>query len=199
MSIQWSVLDPSQWQNEAIPDVDLVRPLRCVRCLCPGKVRGKVYLHGHGKRERIVVVAPALDGDEVELLECWVRRYRCQRCGAVITVLPRGVLPRYLYSAAAIVMAFIMVADSPMGDGLSDTEAYDQQGMNPLRCWKKLDNYRWRSIDRWLFKAQQWWPGRVFTTMTELVLGFIVDAGGDGRREVLAAALGAHARWGCAM
>ena len=104
MSIQWSDLDPSQWQNEAIPDVDLVRPLRCVRCLCPGKAPGKVYLHGHGKRERSVVVAPALDGDEVELLECWVRRYRCQQCGAVITVLPKGVLPRYLYSAATIVM-----------------------------------------------------------------------------------------------
>lgn len=197
MTIEWCDVDPRQWCTEAIPDVDLVRPASCSRCLIPARSDGRVNLHGHGTREREVVVRAVLDDeDEVELLDCWVRRYECQCCGAVITVLPKGVLPRYLYGAAAIVSAFLLVAHQPVGEGLSDAEAYDRQGMYPRRCWRKLDPYRWRSLDRWLCVAERWWPGRAFKTLDGLVSGFVVDAGGADRREVLAAALGAHARWG---
>jgi hypothetical protein len=200
MTIEWCDLDPRQWCMEAIPDVDLVRPRSCPRCRIPGKTAVKVNLHGHGKRERCVVVAPVLDDDdEVELLDCWVRRYECQCCGAVITVLPKGVLPRYLYSAAAIVTAFLLVAAEPVGRGLSEAEAYERQGMYRRRCWRTLDPYRWRSLDRWLVQARHWWPGRAVVGLEELVLGFVVDAGSRDRREVLAAALGAHARWGWAV
>jgi hypothetical protein len=198
MPIEWCDLDPQQWSKEAVPDVDLVRPACCSCCGNPGKTARKVNLHGHGKRERSVVVAPVLgDGGEVELLECWVRRYECQLCGAVVTVLPKGVLPRYLYSAAAIVSAFLLVARDPVGEGLSDADAYDLQGMYRRRCWRTLDPYRWRSLDRWFGMAARWWPGRAITGLEGLVLGFVVDAGSHDRREVLVAALGAHARWGC--
>ena len=198
MTIEWCDLDPRQWSIETIPDVELVRPANCPRCRSPGRTAEKVNVHGHGKRERSVVVAPVLDDDDdVELLECWVRRYECQCCGAVITVLPKGVLPRCLYSAAAIVTAFLLVAAEPVGEGLSEADAYDLQGMYRRRCWRTLDPYRWRSLDRWFGMAGRWWPGRAITGLEELLLGFVVDAGSHDRREVLVVALGAHARWGC--
>ena len=53
----------------------------------------------------MVVVAPATSGRPAEVVESWSRRYRCTACGAITVVLPDGVMPRFLYSAAAIVMA----------------------------------------------------------------------------------------------
>jgi hypothetical protein len=200
MTIEWSDIDPCQWCLEALPDVDLVRPPACPTCLTAAQVGGRVNLHGHGIRQREVVVPAVIDEDDrVELLECWVCRYRCKLCGAVVTVLPKGVLPRCLYSAAAMVAAFLLVADKPVGDGLSDADAYDRQGMNPRRGWTKPWPYRWRSLDRWLGMAASWWPGRAVAGLQGLLLGFVVDAQSDARREVLAAAVGAHVRWGCAM
>jgi hypothetical protein len=117
----------------------------------------------------------------------------------VVTVLPKGVLPRYLYSVAAMVMAFLLVAGGPVGEGLSEAEAYDRQGMNRRRGWTKPWPYRWRSLGRWFGMAGTWWPGRAVAGLRELLLGFVVDAGSDARREVLASAVGTHVRWGCAM
>jgi hypothetical protein len=42
------------------------------------------------------------------VIEC--RRYRCVQCGAVITVVPRGVAPRRHYGHAAIAMALTLWA-----------------------------------------------------------------------------------------
>lgn len=42
------------------------------------------------------------------MIEC--RRYRCVRCGAVLTVVPRGVSPRRHYGHAAIAMALTLWA-----------------------------------------------------------------------------------------
>jgi hypothetical protein len=36
------------------------------------------------------------------------RRYRCTRCGAVLTVVPRGVVPRRHYGYAALALAFTL-------------------------------------------------------------------------------------------
>jgi hypothetical protein len=200
MPIEWSDIDPHQWCLEALPDVDLVRPPACPICLTAAKIGGRVILQGHGKRQREVVVPAVVDEeDDVELLDCWVRRYRCVLCGAVITVLPKGVLPRYLYSAAAMVMALLLVANKPVGEGKSDAAAYDRQGMNPRRRWTKSWPYRWRSLDRWFAMAGTWWPGRAVGNLEALLTGFVVDAQSDARREVLAAAVGTHVRWGCAM
>jgi len=91
------------------------------------------------------------------------------------------------------------VAGKPVGEGKSDAETYDRQGMNRRRGWTKPWTYRWRSLDRWLWMAKTWWPGRAAAGLEALLLGFVVDAGSDGRREVLASAVGAHVRWGCAM
>jgi hypothetical protein len=42
------------------------------------------------------------------VIEC--RRYRCVRCGAVLTVVPRGVAPRRHYGHAAFAMALTLWA-----------------------------------------------------------------------------------------
>ncbi len=181
------------------PDVDDVRPKRCRRCRRPARDGGRIILHGHGKRSRSVVVVAALEEDpRPELGECWQRRYRCTACKAVVVVLPRGVMPRYLYSAGAIVMAFFLTTAPPTGDGRSDADAYARQGMYQRTCWNAAEPYRWRSIDRWTDAAKRWWPtltGRV----TTLLIGFIERSGTGGRRDTLAAALGAHVQWGEAM
>jgi hypothetical protein len=38
-----------------------------------------------------------------------VRRYRCRRCGAITTVLPRGLLARRYYSGGAIALGLLLL------------------------------------------------------------------------------------------
>jgi hypothetical protein len=64
-------------------------------------------LHGHGVRSR-QVLGPLTWGGLPLALEVWVRRYRCTRCRATCTVVPREVLTRRLYSAPAIAMALAL-------------------------------------------------------------------------------------------
>ncbi|HEX9402352.1 MAG TPA: hypothetical protein VF912_19775, partial [Anaeromyxobacter sp.] len=86
------------------PAVDEVRPGRCPACEAPSRPGGALGLHGHGLRERHQW-GPAARGGLPELIGILVRRYRCQQCGAVVVVVPRGVLRRRLYSATAIALA----------------------------------------------------------------------------------------------
>ena len=134
---------PVCWRLDQIPDVDDARPLRCPRprCLAPARNGSRIVLHGHGVRSRSVIVPPTM-GERPNLTECWCRRYRCTACTAVISVLPIGVLPRYLYSVFAIVMAFLQVVEEPIGRGATDAIAYKRQGMNPTRSWRPRVDWR---------------------------------------------------------
>ncbi len=58
-------------------------------------------LRGHGLRLR-QVLGPLMPGEPAQMVTVQVRRYRCTACRAIITVAPRGVLRRRLYSASAI-------------------------------------------------------------------------------------------------
>ena len=152
---------------EEIPAVDDVQPKRCAKCQQPVRRGKRVVLHGHGVRTRMVVVAPvlllvaAVGGDPAQVLECWERRYRCTACGAILVVLPKGVMPRYLYSAAAIVAAFFLVAKQPVGQGLSQAEAYDRQGMLRGATSRAFSDpgYYWPSLKRWAARARCRWTG----------------------------------------
>lgn len=193
-SIQWAGGAPVGWGLDEIPEVDDVRPNRCPGCLHPARVGSRIVLHGHGVRTRGVVVAPA-SGCGPRLRECWCRRYRCTQCGAVTTVLPVGVMPRYLYSVLAIVLAFTLVAEEPVGQGLTDTLAYKRQGMNRLRRWHRGFDWRWRSLDRWKARVPNWWPG-LPDTLEGLLIGLRHRAGGTDPPALLAAAIASHVRWG---
>lgn len=109
-------------------------------------------------RIREVVVEPSFEGAPAEVVECWQRRYRCVDCNAVQVVLPAGVMPRFLYSVGAIVMALLFTALRPIGFGLSHAEAYGRQGQY-RKAWRDPLKYRWRSLGRWAALAlENWWP-----------------------------------------
>lgn len=91
-----------------MPGVDEVRPGRCACCgVASRPVGGRVALHGHGLRGRQLRGPLAPDGSPVTA-EILCRRYRCQRCGAVLVVVPRGVLPRRYFSGCAIAWALAL-------------------------------------------------------------------------------------------
>lgn len=185
------------WRVESLPGVDDVRPARCRRCGRPSRRGRRVVLHGHGVRLRTVVVLPALSKGGDRLCECWQRRYRCTACGAVAVVLPAGVMPRCLYSTAAVVVAFFLTAAAPLGRGHSHDEAYRRQGMysrlstggQAEPCW------RWRSLDRWAAMAGQWWPQGQGFAVSSLLVGWIERSGGGGLAGQVRAALDSHVGW----
>ena len=109
-----------------------------------------------------------------------------------------GVLPRFLYSAIAIVAAFFATAQAPLGDGLSDKNAYKKHGMLKIVQWPKVCPYRWRSLDRWASRISDWWPDRPATTVQALLIGWTAEAGAELHAR-LARAIASHARWGAAM
>lgn len=117
-----------------------------------------MIIQGHGVRTRQVVVEPCAKGAPANVVECWQRRYRCIDCGAIHVVLPGGVMPRFLYSVGAIVMALFLAMVSPIGLGLSQAKAYEQQGLY-RKAWRDPLAYRWRSLGRWAALAvEKWWP-----------------------------------------
>jgi len=84
------------------PTVAEARPAACLCCnaaSCP--VGGRIQIHGHGLRER-QVRGPLGPGEKAVTVGVLGRRYLCVVCGAVFLVVPREVLPRRQYSAAAI-------------------------------------------------------------------------------------------------
>jgi len=178
-----------------LPEVDDVRPTCCEKCRRPAREAGRLFIYGHGKRQRLVVVLAALE-EAARIAECWQRRYLCTACGAVMVVLPRGVMPRYLYTAGAIVMAFFLTAARPIGDGLSAEGAYAQQGMYRKTCWTGAEPYRWRSLDRWAASAASWWPTLADHGVSALLVALLERSGTGRRHDALTAALAAHVRWG---
>ena len=191
--------EPSCWLPRQIPDVDDARPAFCSSCGHPSKKGTSIVLHGHGQRMRTVVVLPATEDGYAEVGECWVRRFRCTKCKAVPSVLPRGVLPRYLYSALAIVSSFFMVAKHPVGDGLNQGEAYKRQGMYRRVRRLSVGSFRWRSIGRWVGLIPRWWPDQASFTLESLLVSFVERAGDVGRQEALGCAIASHVAWGAAM
>jgi hypothetical protein len=90
------------------PLVDEARPGQCPSCDAPSRpLGGRLGLIGHGLRER-QQLGPAAVGATPTMLVLSIRRYRCGACGAVITVVPSGVIARRHYSASAIVLALAL-------------------------------------------------------------------------------------------
>jgi len=143
------------------PSIDEVRPGCCPRCLTIAIREGAIVLHGHGLRDRAVVLPPAPHKHTAQLVRIWVRRFRCTACKATCTVLPPGVLPGHLYSLWAIVWAWFLAARPPIGEGKDDGAVYAQQGVD--RLTPEQHHYgrpRWRSLARWATRLETWWPSR---------------------------------------
>jgi hypothetical protein len=102
-------LDVKGWLA-APPSVEAARPGACVDCGAASRPPGgKLGLHGHGHRDR-QLRGPREVGSGPGWIVIACRRYRCVRCGAVLTVVPRGVAPRRHYGHAAIAMALTLWA-----------------------------------------------------------------------------------------
>ena len=109
-------------------------------------------LHGHGTRERLVRGPLRPDGtpEEVEIVG---RRYRCQRCGAVLLVVPRGVLRSRLFSANAIGLALALWA-------LHRLSACDvRRRVSPWGVVGDTAAAGWASLRRWVRQAPRLFPG----------------------------------------
>ncbi len=88
--------------NERLPSCDQVRPTRCPGCDAPSRpVGGPLRIHGHGLRER-QIRGPIEPGGSPDLFLVLCRRFRCLSCKIIMMAVPRGVLPRRAYHAAAI-------------------------------------------------------------------------------------------------
>ncbi|HEX7624219.1 MAG TPA: hypothetical protein VF400_11660, partial [Anaeromyxobacteraceae bacterium] len=75
--------------------------------------------------------------------EIHCRRYHCQRCGAVAQVVPRGILGRRLYSAAAIALALALWGV----EGLVPAEV--RRRVSPWRRVGATAAASWASLRRW--------------------------------------------------
>ena len=93
---------------QAPPAVEVARPRRCPACGAAGHpLGGGPGLIGHGFRERHVR-GPLADGEAPHAATILLRRFRCRRCGAIVSVGPRGLLRRRLYAAASITLALAL-------------------------------------------------------------------------------------------
>ena len=147
-------------------------------------------MQGHGVRTRTVVVEPYADAP-AGVVECWQRRYRCIKCHSIHAVLPAGVMPRFLYSVGAIVMALFLAMSSPIGLGLRHAEAYCLQGLF-RGAWRDPLKYRWRSLGRWSALAvEQWWPA---VSLCAVLVGFLGRGGTHG--SAVEEAIRSQAIWG---
>jgi len=191
------------------PDpIETVRPQKCERC---GAVAGAgigLLFHGHGFRELQVVVPGENWEGRARMIGVWCRRFLCRKCGATLVVYPEGVVPRHLYSLLAILAAWWLSVEPPVGKGLDDKEVYARQGVDRLTTGPEKNRTgkpRWASLSRWAAKIGTWWPGRAEVGATwrarvsSLLAGFVAEAGKAGFVGVLNRAVASHASAGSAM
>jgi hypothetical protein len=148
--VVYSSIDVNSWMRH-LPSVEAVRPCKCPGCDAPGRViGGPVGLHGHGLRTRSLL-GPLKLGDAAGEVLIRIRRYRCWLCGAVIMVLPRGVLAGLRYSAVAIALALALWSTEAKATGAV------RQVVSPFNVVGYEAARRWRSLVRWAREAGPWW------------------------------------------
>ncbi|WP_239014430.1 hypothetical protein [Archangium violaceum] len=117
-------------------------------------------IHGHGlvQRQQRGPPGPGQPA-RTQVLAC--RRYQCQGCGAVWTVLPASAVARKHFSAAAIALALALW-------GLCGLGVEQVRGL--VNDWKHTGAMpgRWRSLGRW---AEQVATGSLFSALEVHVEG----------------------------
>jgi hypothetical protein len=113
-----------------------------------------VRIHGHGLVQRQQRGPPEVgQPPRTQVLAC--RRYQCQSCGAVWTVLPASAVARKHFSGAAIALALALW-------GLCGQSARQVRGaVNDWRHTGAMPG-RWRSLVRW---AKQVAEGSLFAAL----------------------------------
>ena len=139
--------------------MDEVRPGRCPACAAPSRPAGEpVGLHGHGLRERHHW-GPVELGAAAVLVGILARRYQCQGCGAVVMVVPRGIVRRRLYSASAIALALALYGVAALAPGEV------RRRVSPLQIVGATAAAGWASLRRWSRAVR---AGRLFPVVRAL-------------------------------
>jgi len=143
LRIVHSKLDVKFWLAQ-LPSVEEVRPGRCVVCRAPSRPAGATLgLHGHGLRSR-QQRGPRAPGETPVIVVVEVRRYQCQHCDSVTTVVPCEVEPRRHYSRPAIALAlarFGLLGESP---------AAVRRAVSPWRVVGAAAAGGWTTLGRWV-------------------------------------------------
>lgn len=132
------------------PGVGQARPNFCPSCHACARVssadngvfRNRLNLHGHGVRERTVIVPQAGDRPS-ERITILIRRYRCTQCRAVFGVAPRGVLPRKRYVLGLVLLAVALWVEP------TPTQEVRQQVAPDLKFGPTSAGQRWPTVMRW--------------------------------------------------
>jgi hypothetical protein len=105
-------------------------------------------MHGHGERERTQRGPEAVGQPPVER-SVGVRRYKCTQCGATVTVAPRGVVRRRLYTARAIGLALAL-----FGIQLASVHAA-RAAIAPMASARDpAEGATWSTLRRWAHEAK---------------------------------------------
>lgn len=141
-----SIIDVKSWLHDP-PSVDAARPRTCAACGASREALGdRLHIHGHGMRERLVSGPSAPEEAPAErVVAC--RRYQCQRCHAVLLVVPRGVVARRRFAAQAIVFALALY-------GLGAPLAKVRDLVNPQRIVGEAAQGDWAQLRRWTRAAR---------------------------------------------
>lgn len=97
------------------------------------------------------------------------RKFECQACGAVMTVVPAGVLPGRHYSGSAIALALFLW----LVEGLADRVVRERVGAWPIA--RRGRRRGWPQLYRWMRDAT-----RLFALPRPVALG--ADARSSARR-----------------
>ena len=147
-----SEVDVKSWEAKT-PTVDEVRPAQCPACRAPSRPVGEgLVLHGHGFRER-QLWGPPQPSSVPSVRVIRIRRFECQRCGAVTVVAPAETLTKRLYSAAAIGWALALYGLSLL------TPTAVRRLVSPWTHWGAKSAERWQTLIRWALAGAQ---GRLF-------------------------------------
>lgn len=142
-----SAIDVKSWLART-PSVEEVRPGRCPRCETASRPVGRrLGLWGHGLRDRQQRGPLEPRGQPVEVV-IRARRFLCRPCGAVLLVVPSGVMAGRLFSAAAIGVALLLFGV----DGLS--MAATRTRVSPWHRVGATAAVSWLSLRRWARAAR---------------------------------------------
>lgn len=125
------------------PTVDEARPGQCPVCAAASRpVGGPLGLWGHGLRRR-QLRGPQEPLGPPQTVELWLRRYRCRPCGAIVLVMPQGVVPRRYYAAPAIALALALYALCQL------SAAKVRAQVNPWQVVGATAADGWSTLTRW--------------------------------------------------
>jgi len=157
-----STIDVKGWL-ERPPSVDEVRPGQCPKCETASRPVGRaLQIWGHGLRDRQQRGPLSASSEPVEIT-IRVRRYLCRACGAVIVVVPQGVLAGRLFLAAAIGMALALFGARKLA--MSEV----RQRVSPWRHVGASAFGSWLGLRRWVAAIRE---RRLFASVRGSPSGF---------------------------